>query len=160
MVTNDKLFDYVLKQIGRLDIESVDADVGKQVAVKAAASIALAVDLSVKMPYAGLVAFVDGVPLAAVGVRDIVLASRDGRIGVTASVALDLNESEPTKDKVADLVNQIVANKNITLSAGADSVVFGVSPADAVQTISKVHLDLDVTPVIAQVEDMVYRGHL
>ncbi|ORZ34797.1 hypothetical protein BCR44DRAFT_47031, partial [Catenaria anguillulae PL171] len=168
LFVNDKVFDFVLAQIGlkrddldlnkliqRLDIGSLDVNVGKQTTVQVDASIALPVDVSVHLPYAAVVAYLDAAPLTGVAVRDIVVGAREGgRIGVTCSVTLDLNESGPTQDKVSDLVNQLVANKNITLSAGVDSVAFGISAEDSVQTLRKVRLDLNVTPMIGQVKSV------
>ncbi|KAI9220995.1 hypothetical protein BC828DRAFT_382170 [Blastocladiella britannica] len=166
LVSNDKVFDYVLKQVGltradltipalikRLDITSLDVALAKKTTVHAVASLALPVDIKVNMPYAGASAYLDGVLLASAGVFDLAVTSRDGRVFVDTRVEVDMSETDATQTKVADLVDQLISGKNITLSAGADSVAFGASPTDAVRTLTKVHLDLDVTPVLGQIKD-------
>ncbi|ORZ27166.1 hypothetical protein BCR44DRAFT_1455777 [Catenaria anguillulae PL171] len=80
-------------------------------------------------------------PLAGVSVRDIVVGAREGGRMAWRAESPGSERVDPTQDKVSDLVNQLVANKNITLSAGVDSVPL-------------VRLDLNVTPMIGQVKSV------
>ncbi|KAJ3357450.1 hypothetical protein GGF32_001059 [Allomyces javanicus] len=175
LVINKKVFGYLLDQVGlkesdltidalakRLDIGKLDVHVAKDMTINLQAAIALPVNLDVSIPYAGVVAYLGDATLARVVVQDVGLTSREGKIQVACKVTMQLDQSDHTQVVVADLVNKVVANANVTLVAAVDGVQFGVSAQDAVLTASKVHVGVDATVLYDKAKGIVmdYVNHV
>ncbi|KAG0213256.1 hypothetical protein BGX28_004829 [Mortierella sp. GBA30] len=109
--------------------------------------VPFALDLNV--PYFALNINLDNNVLGQLFLADLV-GSGSGQVGISVGVGVVFSEPSPgIPPKVAQIINGLTTGSSVGISAGVSSLAIGMSPADAVNTLSSVNLAVPISSVVA-----------
>ncbi|KAI9220950.1 hypothetical protein BC828DRAFT_438574 [Blastocladiella britannica] len=128
------------------DLSVVAGDNGR-LTVSLAAAFKNPLPVSIDIGYLALQARVSGQPVVGVSINGLkVAAAGDNKLQL--AVQLDFVSAEATQQALKKLVSEVLYAKQWTSTVGFGGAALGVSPADSIQTFSRVGLDLPLTTFI------------
>jgi hypothetical protein len=159
-ILNQKTLDSVLKLVPVngtgvnvteiLASASVDVEMqrNKQIATLLQATVNLPLTATVDLPFSKFGSTLDETAAFELGLRNFKVESRAGNPSpIALNSVVGVNDTEDLAAKIARVVRALLRGEPLPGKIGGGSLLFGVSPEDAVDTFSEFNLSLDLQPL-------------